>query len=527
MNKTIIININGIVFHIEEDAYEILKSYMTEVKRHFAYSSDSDEIVTDIENRLAEMFNEKLSTQNKQVIVLSDVEEVTSQMGRASDFEAGENDHENFNQPEFKSSRSLYRDEDEKMIAGVCAGLGHYFELEAKWVRLIALLSILVSGVGLIPYLVLWIVLPAAKTRQEKMAMKGEALNLQNFKRTFDEESQGPKNSDTMPHNLSYSAVSHSDPIKEIVIFIGKGLKFILKSIIILVIGAGCFALFALIIVLLVGVGFINDTDFNTFPMNAINPEYQSQIFFSAFLLLIIPMLALIFFGLRVLLNRSVVSRYGAFSMLILWLTGIFMGLYYGSKIAAEFKEEGTVEQQSDLKAYDTLSLKLNPKLFFNADDSLKYNIGHGKVKGRISFGKNNLDKEMRRNIDLFIEKSDDGKLSIVKELNGRGKNMEDAVKAAQRINYQIKQQDSIIQFDKYMSLSGTGLYRAQKLDLRLKVPLNTRLIIDGNLNDRINHYNLGDCAKNHGNYNYSSTWVMTERGLKCADDGPEQKTNE
>ena len=69
MNKTIIININGIVFHIEEDAYEVLRTYMTGVKRHFAYSADSEEIVTDIENRLAEMFSEKLKQDHKQVII--------------------------------------------------------------------------------------------------------------------------------------------------------------------------------------------------------------------------------------------------------------------------------------------------------------------------------------------------------------------------------------------------------------------------------------------------------------------------
>ena len=73
MNKTIIININGIVFHIEEDAYEVLRTYMTSVKRHFAYSADSEEIVTDIENRLAEMFSEKLKQDHKQVIIVEDV----------------------------------------------------------------------------------------------------------------------------------------------------------------------------------------------------------------------------------------------------------------------------------------------------------------------------------------------------------------------------------------------------------------------------------------------------------------------
>src|ERR1700709_1437040 len=88
MNKTIIININGIVFHIEEDAYEVLKNYMTDVKRHFLNSADSLEITTDIENRIAEMSSDLLAPETKQVIVEQDVNTVIDQMGRVEYFDA-------------------------------------------------------------------------------------------------------------------------------------------------------------------------------------------------------------------------------------------------------------------------------------------------------------------------------------------------------------------------------------------------------------------------------------------------------
>src|SRR5690606_22459698 len=88
MNKTIIININSIVFHIEEDAYETLRSYMIEIKRHFGKSEDSKEILEDIENRIAEMFSERIQLGRKEVINMEDVSLVISQMGRVSDFEA-------------------------------------------------------------------------------------------------------------------------------------------------------------------------------------------------------------------------------------------------------------------------------------------------------------------------------------------------------------------------------------------------------------------------------------------------------
>src|SRR5690606_28862793 len=90
MNKTIIININSIVFHIEEDAYDTLRSYMIDIKKHFGNTAESKEILEDIENRIAEMFHERIQTGRKEVINLEDVQQVIQQMGRVSDFEASE-----------------------------------------------------------------------------------------------------------------------------------------------------------------------------------------------------------------------------------------------------------------------------------------------------------------------------------------------------------------------------------------------------------------------------------------------------
>jgi len=116
MNKTIIININGIVFHIEEEAYEILKNYMTDVKRHFSNSADSLEITTDIENRIAEMFAELLAKDNKQVIVEQDVNAVIEQMGSVADFENADEEEKPRTNP-FASTaetRRLFRDPDDQ-----------------------------------------------------------------------------------------------------------------------------------------------------------------------------------------------------------------------------------------------------------------------------------------------------------------------------------------------------------------------------------------------------------------------------
>jgi hypothetical protein len=123
MNKTIIININGTVFHIEEDAYEILKTYMTAVTRHFMNSADSLEITTDIENRIAEMFTEILTREGKQVVVAQDVNAVVGQMGSVEDFEAEENGERPGQTYTYTTeNRRLFRDADDHLVGGVAAG---------------------------------------------------------------------------------------------------------------------------------------------------------------------------------------------------------------------------------------------------------------------------------------------------------------------------------------------------------------------------------------------------------------------
>src|SRR5215217_87163 len=161
MNKTIIININGIVFHIEEDAYEILKNYISDIKRHFLNSADSLEITTDIENRIAEMFAEVLTRDNKQVIVEADVKAVIGQMGTVEDFKHADEETAAPHQPDTfdlaGGTRTLFRDPDYRLVAGVSSGLANYFNISAIWFRLIFAVLTPVGGLGVILYIILWI----------------------------------------------------------------------------------------------------------------------------------------------------------------------------------------------------------------------------------------------------------------------------------------------------------------------------------------------------------------------------------
>jgi len=515
MNKTIIININGIVFHIEEDAYEVLQAYMTEVKRHFAYSTDNEEIVADIENRLAEMFTERLAEQNKQVIVLQDVLDITARMGNVNDFEI-ESDDSGFAY-ERTGYRTLFRDPEDRMIGGVCSGLGHYFDIEVKWVRLIAVLATILWGTGFMAYIILWMVTPRAKTRADRMAMKGEPINLQNFKRNFDEEV------DALRQNLNEAGTqlrpglnATEDFLREAGdrtgTFLTKLLGIIFKIIGAFVIFVCCSLLFSSLLGLLFIMGFLDGHELDTFPFNVINPEYQSAIYLSAAILVIVPLIALILFALRVLFNRKLTGKTTSFALLIIWLTGLGLAVFYGAKVGAEFKSEASFEQQTSFKTFPVYHIKLNPERFFSKDDSLNYNVTFNGRQGKIKMA-NDIGE-----IRLYVERSDDSTAFIVKDFSARGRDFESALRNAQKSGYESVQRDSIITLDKYLHFPPKQAYRGHEVRVTLKVPLNTRLIFDGEINSIIRDVNLRDCLPEDSEWEVPSEWIMTNTGLKCAD---------
>ncbi|WP_374166157.1 PspC domain-containing protein [Arcticibacter sp. MXS-1] len=520
MNKTIIINMNGIVFHIEEDAYEVLRAYMTEVKRHFAYSPDSDEIVTDIENRLAEMFNERLAEQGKQVIVLDDVTEITARMGSVADFDPRDED-EPYSEPYVKRERKLFRDPDDRVIGGVCAGLGHYFDMDAKWVRLITVAVTLLWGTGLIIYALLWIIMPEARSRADKMAMKGEPINLQNFKKNFDEELEAVRGNLQALHQsarpgMQKTADFLTEMFTSLGSFLEKALTILVKVIGGLIIFSGIMALLGIVIGLIFTFGFWDNTDFQTFPINVINPEYRSQLFLAAFLLIVIPLVALILFAMRVLFNKRVLTKTGSFAMLILWITGLGLAVFYGSKVGSEFQEDARFEQTTTLKPAPVLYLNQNASKFLTSQDSIDYNIARDKFQGRILIDDDDNEIGMATKFDLYIEKSTDGTYSVTKEFSARGKNFEAALKNAQNTTYRFTQTDSVLTFDKYFYINKKYPYRGQEVKVTLRVPESTRLIIDGDLNPRLHNYNLRDCLPEETDWKTPSEWVMSADGLKC-----------
>jgi phage shock protein PspC (stress-responsive transcriptional regulator) len=190
MKKTVTANISGIVFHIDEDAYLKLQEYLHLLEKHFKSSDGREEILSDLENRIAEMFQEKLTT-SKKVITIKDVNEVISQLGepeQISDSDDQEQGAGAGSETGEKTAKRLFRDPDDKYIAGVSGGLGAFFNLDPTWIRIAFVLFTFFYGFGPLLYIILWIAVPKATTTAERLEMRGEKVNLSNIERSIKEE---------------------------------------------------------------------------------------------------------------------------------------------------------------------------------------------------------------------------------------------------------------------------------------------------------------------------------------------------
>lgn len=185
MNKTLSITLGGLIFHIEEDAYSRLNVYLDEIKTRFAHLPDQQDIMVDIEANIAEKFSAKISPA-KAAINLSDVEEVISLLGTSADF--GEDTSTSTTGASAKKNfKKLYRNPDDQIIAGVCSGIAAYFGTQALLIRLLFFISVFFGGFGILLYIILWIIVPEAKTSSQKLEMNGDPVTLKGIEQVVKE----------------------------------------------------------------------------------------------------------------------------------------------------------------------------------------------------------------------------------------------------------------------------------------------------------------------------------------------------
>jgi len=196
MKKTFSVNLGNRVYNIDDDAYMHLKEYLDRIESYFSDEKEREDIINDIEMRLSELFSERLS-QNRQVITLADVENAIRIMGDPHEIggEKGKTEPGRSRDERTNRRRRLYRDPDNRVFGGVCGGLGSFLEIDPVILRVILVVLFFVFGFGLLVYLIMWIVVPEARTTAQKLEMRGDSVNASNIGNFFREEFDSVKKS--------------------------------------------------------------------------------------------------------------------------------------------------------------------------------------------------------------------------------------------------------------------------------------------------------------------------------------------
>jgi phage shock protein PspC (stress-responsive transcriptional regulator) len=194
MKKTFTVNLGNMVFSIDDDAYLVLKDYLDSIEEYFSADRDKEDIMNDIEGRISEIFS-SLTNPGKQVINLKDIDHVISIMGDPREIGGNEKKSQAGYKSEYATRpRRLYRDPDDRVIGGVCGGLGAYFDIDPLIIRIIFIILFFVFF-GLIIYLVLWIAVPEARSTAQKIEMRGDPVNVSNIGKFVKDEYESVKRS--------------------------------------------------------------------------------------------------------------------------------------------------------------------------------------------------------------------------------------------------------------------------------------------------------------------------------------------
>lgn len=179
MKKTISINLGGRVFQIDEDAYEILKNYLENLERHFSLTEEKQEIISDIESRIAEDF---YNAKTNMIVSESMIKNIIERLGSVSDITGQETKNSSFESgTDTPLPKRFFRNTDDAILGGVASGIAAYFGIDPLIPRILFVIFAITGGFSILIYIILWILMPEAKTPEEKAQMSGKAFTLKDI----------------------------------------------------------------------------------------------------------------------------------------------------------------------------------------------------------------------------------------------------------------------------------------------------------------------------------------------------------
>jgi len=526
MKKTITINISGVIFNIEEDAYEILRGYLDRLSRNFTDSEGREEIMGDIEARIAELFQERLGDR-KEVVSDQDVQQVMVTMGKPEDFNAESEGtesqgHSSYSESASSNKRRIYRDTEKNVIGGVCAGISHYFGWDPLIVRLILLVLFLGMGFGFLVYIILWIIIPEAKTTSEKLEMRGEPVNVENIKKkvseTFKEFSEKAKVDGKFHYDHARKQAGRAsdatfDILKRLVSFVGGVIGFFFLMLGLLLLTVMLCAWYDPTVL-----QFGNDAwniqwaDLNILLFDS---PRQGKLFFAGTILMtLIPLLALILLGVKILFRPSLKGWPLVPALIALWLIGLGVTLVTGLSLGKEFNRQGEYLEYSRY-AMDSspLMIKMSEGYHTRSQDNRHW-------VGSFSAEFLELDEDQiighYPKVDIQVnEDSDECVIKVIKHAHGftEGASMQ----RAENISYSFEfKEGNELTLDSYFSIPLRDKFRAQECDIEISIPVGSRIIISEEMQAFLEDVQQLDY--HHRSEIVGREWIMSSDGLMSPD---------
>ncbi len=531
MNKTISINLGGFFFHIDEDAFSKLTRYLDAVKRSLS-PEGREEIIKDIESRIAELFQEKIKNE-KQVIGSKEVDDMIVIMGQPEDYKIDDEPKNSFNSSNYNYSnnggtKKLYRDKDNAIIGGVLSGISQYIGVDPIWLRIFMAILLVFFGTGFFIYIILWIIIPEARTTTQKLEMRGMPINITNIekkvKEGIDDISSKISDIDTekVMYNVKNSSQRVGSTIEDIFTTILKIIGKLLGGFIVLVTSVS-------LIGLLIGTIFMffsSTLDHVHMPWNeylrASNytdfPMWILYIF--SFFAAAIPVFFFFILGLKLLVtNLKSIGSYAKYSLLGLWILSIVFLVYFGLRQASEVSRESKIVEKREIILTPNDTLKIN----------MKYNDFYTKSVYRrtdFKFIVDENDKEIiySNNVKIHLMKTDESKTYIQIEKVANGSSFNDAKERARNIVYNFDIQGNIINLDNYLITARDNKFRDQEVHIYIYIPKGTVIFPNETISDYLTNHN-SDIDIYYGKENHY--YKLIDGDFECLDCPEEIENNE
>jgi phage shock protein PspC (stress-responsive transcriptional regulator) len=603
MKKIININLSGRVIPIEDSAYEQLKGYIESLRRHFANEEGREEIINDIESRIAELMNEKVR-KGADCINDADVEEIAASMGRPEDFEeerieasdsSKPNTEQDFVNSENKEKRRLYRDSSDKFIGGVCSGIANYLNTDPAIVRILFaivtfggfglgfLIYILlwivlptkdlenfsgkrlyrnpddrviggvagglsayfnirtstirfifaaplifsiffgvlrrmawhnnfdfypnilfgsISGTFIIAYIILWMVLPEARSTYEKMEMRGEKVDVNSIRQNVREGMENVKEKvKGWSGEVKASTKNFSNKAKEFASTkgkafatevsetarrsghgIGHAIGVLFKVFFLFIAGTIAFALFVALIALIFG--GIAWWPINNFLWTSKWQQlyaWGTLIFFFG-----VPLIAFITWLIRRILRVRSRSSYLGWTFGGLWIIGWVSGILFAASITNDLREYESSD--TPLAITQPLRGKMIVKV---SEPELEYTGNFGWINGDAN-GWDIIDDTLKLSIVKFnVGVSDDSDYHVILKKFSAGKTRQEARIRAEKTKYTTSYKDSVLDLGSGYAIDKDSKYRGQKVEIEIKVPAGKRIRFDESIESKLNPFNI------------------------------------